>query len=140
MAPKKKTRSVPKTNRPPPARSGSVRRYPPPTALPLAGVTKESPEDQERIRLLVKAVSEEDGMTLPADWVLIADQAKRKGYVREHALRLFLTDLGRQWLAAQAAPAAARQAFTMTKISKAGLIELKTLAHETGVLMQDAIG
>jgi hypothetical protein len=120
--------------------TGPVARPAAPSVLPIAAPAKLSPEDEARIHQLVLAVETEDGMVNPPEWVFVADQAKRRGYVREHGLRLFLTDLGRQWLRSKEAPGVTKSAYTMTKISKAALLELKTISHETGIDMQEAIG
>jgi hypothetical protein len=138
-----------RTNPRKPPRAGAVKAprvsnqnanpNPPLTGGPGGGPPLD-PELEARVSALVRAVEAEDGRELTPEWVLVADQAKRRGYIREHALRLFLTDLGRQWLRTNEAPGESAATYTMTKISKASLVDLKTLSHETGVHMQDAIG
>lgn len=95
-------------------------------------------ELEQKLIALVTAVSNNDGMTFPPEWLTVADAAKRRGLLNETNLRLFLTDTGRQWLAIADAPAGPR-VYTMTKIDPHTRLALKDLARETGMPMQEAI-
>jgi hypothetical protein len=106
----------------------------PPTA------SREAEEELDtRVFMLLTRLDADDGMVLPpGPWVAVADVAKRRGFIEEHGLRLYLKKRGRQELEQRAQPAG-RQT-TMTKIYPPDRLLLKDLSHETGVAMQDAIG
>lgn len=101
--------------------------------------TQRDPELETRVFMLVTAVAENDGMTYPPEWAPVVDAAKRRGFVHEKGLRLFLGTGGRQWLASRAAPSGGRQ-YEMTKIRLVDRLALKALSLETGVNMQEVIG
>jgi hypothetical protein len=87
----------------------------------------------------VTAVSNQDGLELRPDWVVAADAAKRRGYLDEHSLRLYLKKHGEQWLDSfRAKPDRERR--TMQKLSPAANLRLKDLAKATGVPMNEVLG
>lgn len=146
----KKTRTVSRTQRNDDDTSSSgfraANRLPLPDEPPLAGAgagTKSSPkaeaELERRIFTLVTAVSENDGMVYTPEWATVVDAAKRKGYVEEHALRLFLRKHGQQWLDSFRAKSD-RGKRTMQKLSPQANLRLKDLAHATGVPMNEVLG
>jgi hypothetical protein len=120
--------------------SGQRRRVKAPPPLDATTPAKEDPELEQRVFMLVTKLQEEDGFALPADmkWIAAADAAKRRGYIEEKGLKLFLREMGKQWLETRAEPNA--RGYEFTKISKADRFLLKQLARETGVPMQEAIG
>lgn len=97
---------------------------------------QKAPSEIELYRLL-RAVQSGDIVELPPAWVLVADAAKRAGYVREYRMQLQLTKHGQTWLALRDGKAAD---FTLTKIRPEGKHALKRLAIASGVPMQDVIG
>lgn len=104
--------------------------------------SEEELDTERRVFALVTQVAKEgDGCVCPADWALIAHEAKRRGYLREHGkCRLYLTDHGRQWLSMRAGPAPRSRAYEMIKISLPARVLLKDLSHDTGVTMQETVG
>jgi hypothetical protein len=113
-----------------------------PVPSSLTPATPQAVQDEEldqRIFALVTAVSENDGMGLPPEWLIVADAAKRRGYLNEHNLRLYLADLGRQWLALRSAPANGPKTYTMTKIDPQTRMALKDISRESRLPMQEAI-
>ncbi len=108
-----------------------------PVALPLpaARSAKLDPEAEARIHVLVSLIAKEDGREMPPEWVFIAHQAKQRGYLREQALRLYITNHGKQWLRAED-----ESGHTMVKCTPAAKLALKDLARVTNTPMQDAIG
>ncbi len=98
------------------------------------------PELDGRMYALVMRVADEGEITLPPDpqWILAADAAKRAGYLVEKGFRLSITKHGEQWLESRAKPAG--KEFTYTKIREHSRLQLKDLARDTGVPMQDTIG
>lgn len=111
---------------------------PPPKPPPAASADREAEELETRIFALVTAVAENDGREYPPEWAAVADAAKRRGYLEEKSLRLYLRAHGKQWLASRAGQAA--RAYTMTKIDPAARLALKDLANDTGVPMQEILG
>jgi hypothetical protein len=103
--------------------------------------SREADEDLEtRIFMLLTRLDADDGMVLPpGPWVAVADVAKRRGFIEEHGLRLYMKKRGMQELEKRAKPSSAKTT-TMTKIYPPDRLLLKDLSHETGVAMQDAIG
>lgn len=129
------TPSVP----PPPRRAASSTRQPALPSLDAPVVPQHDPELEARIFALVTAVAEDDGRTYPPEWSQVADAAKRRRYLKERGLRLYLMDHGKQWLSSRAEPVGGRH-YTMTKINPATRLALKDLSRDTGVPMQEAIG
>lgn len=114
----------------------------PPPAESEPPTTSHDPELEARVfMLLTKLEQEGDGMVLPpGPWVEIADLAKRRGFINEHALRLYFTLRGRQELESRAQPRPDPKARDMTLIWPRDKLVLKDLAHETGVTMREALG
>lgn len=143
--PAKKTRTYSHSQRTAddPASSGfrAARKHPAPSEPPIAGAElKTDAELEHKVFTLVTAVSENDGMVYTPEWALVADAAKRRGYLEEHGLKLFLKKHGAQWLEARAKPRNAPDTLTMTKLTPHAKLQLKDIAHDTGVPMQLAIG
>lgn len=99
--------------------------------------TSTDEEIDQSVFALVTAVHEEDGRSYPPEWAAAADAAKRRNYLSEVGLRLYMTKHGEEWLAQRGGDGA--KWYTMTKISKRARLALKDLAHETGVPMQEAL-
>jgi hypothetical protein len=121
------------------AHSSGVRTKAAPAPVPAAGATKLDPEVEGRVYALVRRVADDDGMTLPPEWLVEADHAKRRGYLNENNLRLFITLHGRQWIASKDSTAQ-RRGHTMQKLSPGANLQLKDLAHDTGVPMKELVG
>lgn len=145
--PTKKTRAHTRSQRLPASEDTSssgfraARKLPGPDEPPLTKPDlKLDAELELKIFTLVTAVSESDGLVYTPEWATVADAAKRRGYLEEHGLRLYMRKHGEQWLASRAQPRAAADTYTMTKCSPHAKLQLKDLAHDTGVPMQDAIG
>jgi hypothetical protein len=115
-------------------------RLPAPDEPPLVGAQpKADAELERRVFTLVTAVSQDDGMVYTPEWAAVADVAKRRGYLEEHALRLYVRKHGEQWLESfRAKPTSAR--LTMQKLSPASNLRLKDLARATGVPMREVLG
>lgn len=119
----------------------AANRLPLPDEPPLAGGTapKADAELERRVFTLVTAVSQNDGMVYTPEWATVVDAAKRRGYVEEHALQLFLRKHGEQWLESfRAKPDRGKR--TMQKLSPQANLRLKDLAHATGVPMNEILG
>lgn len=135
------SRAQPRTEDPSSSGFRAARRLPTPDEPPLAGAEpKPDAELDQRVFMLVTAVSENDGMVYTPEWATVADAAKRRGYLEEHGLRLYMRKHGEQWLESRSKPRGAPGAYTMTKCTPLAKLHLKDLAHDTGVPMQDAIG
>jgi hypothetical protein len=93
-------------------------------------------EDEERVYSLVAAVEAEDGRKVPPEWAVDADVAERRGYITRRSLRLYITGLGKQYLAQQSVEPTA---LTMTKLSEHARYQLKVIAKEWNVTMIDAL-
>ncbi len=93
----------------------------------------------ENVFALVTAVAASDGMLYGPKWAEVAHEAKRRGYLNENSLRLFITNHGRQYLSVRAQPRGTG-GHTMVKLDPAARLQLRDLRHDTGVLMQEAIG
>lgn len=113
---------------------------PPLTSAATPVAEKLDLETEARLHALLTAVSQEDGFTYPPAWAPIADVAKRRGYLDEHGLKLYMKAHGKQWLAQRASPVSSSKTFTMTKVDPNTRLRLKDLSHDTGVPMQEAIG
>jgi hypothetical protein len=141
MSPRKKSverpRATPRGDEPSSSGMRAARRVTPGPTGPAIALDAEL---EGRVYALVLRVEEEDGLTLPPEqsWILAADAAKRAGYLKETGFRLYLTKHGEQWLESRSKLAS--KEFTYTKIREAARLQLKDLARETGVTMQDAIG
>lgn len=142
-----KTRTYSRTQSAPPARNDSsssgfraARRLPVPDEPPIAGAEPKADAELERkVFKLVTAVAENDGMVYTPEWANVADAAKRRGYLEEHALRLYIRKHGEQWLESfRAKPDRGR--LTMQKLSPAANLRLKDLAKATGVPMREVLG
>lgn len=96
------------------------------------------PETEGRVYALVRRVAEQDGLVIPPEWVLEADQAKRRGYLNENNLRLFMTLHGRQWIASKD-ESPKRRGPTMQKLSPKANLQLKDLSNDTGVPMKEVV-
>lgn len=139
MSPAKKTK--PRAARSTSAESGLRPSFdlPPLDASAPTTSPKPDPELESRVFALVTAVAREDGRGYPPEWATVVDATKRRGFLTERGFKLYLTDHGRQWLRVRAEPGSGRK-FEMTKITLATRLELKELAHSTGVPMQEVIG
>jgi len=126
-----------RSSQPETRRASGAAALPPLDSQPAARAS--DPELEQRLFMIVTAVAEEEGLTYPPEWAAVVDAAKRRGFVHEKGLHLYLASGGRQWLASRASPSGGR-AWEMTKISLHHRLLLKALARETGVNMQTAIG
>lgn len=106
-------------------------------ATPPKAPTQNTPSES-RIYALVLAVAKDEGRETDPAWLVETDQAKRRGYLREERLRLYLTPHGRQWLAIQ--EPGARRGYTMQKLDHEANLQLRDLSHDTGVTMREVIG
>ena len=118
----------------------AARRLAAPDEPPLAGADAKSDAKLERqIFILVTAVSNQDGLPLRPEWAIVADAAKRRGYLEEHSLRLYMRKHGEQWLDSfRAKPDRGKR--TMQKLSPEANLRLKDLAKATGVPMNEILG
>jgi hypothetical protein len=119
--------------------SGQRKRQLPPLEPP-ATEAKLDPALELQLFELVTAVASAEPFAYPPSWAVVVDAAKRRGYVKESALKLTLADHGRLWLQERAAPPPNARTYEMTKITAKARLLLKDLARETRVPMQDAIG
>jgi hypothetical protein len=110
-------------------------------ALQSAPPPKQAPDAAEQVFDLVLAVQEAgDGFAYPPEWAKIAHAAKAEGLLTERGLRLYLSEMGKQWLTQRAAPPDTGKEYTQTKVTPQTRYALKTIAREAGVPMQEVIG
>lgn len=103
--------------------------------LLAAGGTSDAAADELRLRTLVSAVADSEGELVSPEWVMVADLAERRGYVTRQRLRLYLTELGRQYLGESVERDTDAHATTMIRVTKRARLHLKELAKRAGAPM-----
>lgn len=110
-------------------------------ALTVATSPTLDPALEDRVFDLLTAVQQNDGMSYPPEWAVVAHAAKAQGWLNEKGLCLYLTEHGTQRLANRGGVSViGDKKYTMTKIDPLTRLALKDIARESKVPMQEAIG